>query len=104
MKLRSAIVGAAFTFALVGAPVAAGAQSYPGGTTEVRDANESTVLGNAVDNTDAPAVANTSTSSAPTNTLPVTGGDIVGLALIGGGLIAGGTVLVRRTRRTTQPA
>ena len=104
MKLRSAVAAAAFTLALVGAPVAAGAQAYPGGTTEVRDANESSVLGNAVDSADSPAVANTSTSSAPTNALPVTGGDVIGLALIGGGLVAGGTVLVRRARRSAQPA
>ena len=103
MKLRSVVAGAAFAVALIGAPVAAGAQGYPGGTTEVRDSNESSVLDNAVENP-APAVANTSTSSAPTNTLPVTGGDVVGLVLIGGGLVAGGTVLVRRARRSPQPA
>jgi LPXTG-motif cell wall-anchored protein len=42
-------------------------------------------------------------ATAPSGSLPVTGGDVAGLLLLGGGAIAGGAVLVRRSRRH-QPA
>jgi hypothetical protein len=43
----------------------------------------------------APAAAET----APTGTLPFTGGDVVGMTAIGLGAVAVGTVLVRRSRK-----
>lgn len=41
--------------------------------------------------------------TAPSGTLPFTGGDVVGLTLIGAGALAVGTVLVLRSRKSAAP-
>jgi LPXTG-motif cell wall-anchored protein len=38
------------------------------------------------------------TTAAPSQSLPLTGGDVAGLTVIGVALVGGGAVLVRRTR------
>jgi hypothetical protein len=52
---------------------------------------------------EAPAAAETpapaAVESAPSGSLPFTGGDVVGLTVIGAGALAIGTVLVRRSRK-----
>jgi len=38
--------------------------------------------------------------TAPSGSLPITGGDVVGMTIIGAGALAVGTVLVRRSRKS----
>lgn len=65
--------------------------SIPGGETGGELAGEEA----GGDDTGAAGAAQT----APTGSLPITGGDAVGLAVIGAAAVATGTVLVRRSRR-----
>lgn len=90
MVVRRIAVGVLASLAVF-APATAGAQDYPGGTTDER------VLS---DQQDRPAAdPGTGAVAAAQQTLPVTGGDLLGLTVLGVGLVGGGAVVVRRSRR-----
>jgi hypothetical protein len=71
-----------------------------GGSTDVAPGSgESTPVGAPASAENAPTAA-----TAPSGTLPFTGGDVVGMAIIGAGALGIGTVLVKRSKKSGSAA
>lgn len=127
MKILSKVAALAAMLLVLVLPTAAGAQTYPGPSspdlpptdTPTGGGDDGDVLGDdeeqgggvvggpsTADNdgvlgdgtVGAPATAEVSGGTAPSGSLPITGGDVVGLALIGGAAVGAGALLVRRSR------
>jgi hypothetical protein len=49
----------------------------------------------------APAQVEAAGATAPSGSLPFTGGDVAGLAIVGAGAVGAGAVMIRRSRKTT---
>lgn len=92
-----AAAAAALSIAFLVPATAASAQYTGGGGAEV-EPDDGDVLP-ADEELNGAEAGPAAVETAPTGSLPITGGDVVGLTVAGGGAIAIGALMVRRSRR-----